>query len=332
MTSFMRFTHILCPTDYSQPAASGLEHAIALAGWYDARVTVLHVCSGTPDEADRTHLLQTVAAARDPRASTPLDTALMQGDPARSILREAERLSADLLVMGTHGTSGFKRLILGSVTEKVLRQAAAPVLTVPPAAASMHAHLPFERVLCAVDFSPCSLSALEYARSVAAQSGACLIAVHALEWPWEEPPAPDFEELPAVERAALRAFRRRREQEAGERLAAMVASGERCGVLARVAHGKAYAAVLRVAAEEHADLIVLGVRGRGGAERAFFGSTTNHVVRQAGCPVLTVYSRSPASSIHWPISPRTGSSSISRPGSTSPHQGGQHDSRGRSSL
>jgi nucleotide-binding universal stress UspA family protein len=60
-------------------------------------------------------------------------------------------------------------------------------------------------------------------------------------------------------------------------------------MVARVVHGKAYGAVLRVAAEESVDLIVLGVRGRSGADRALFGSTTNQVVRQAACPVLTIH-------------------------------------------
>ena len=285
----MRFRNILCPTDYSEPAASALEHAAAIAGLYQARVTVLHVSTRAPGEADRERLLREAATLRDAPPPASVEVELAEGDPARAILIEAERLPADLLVMGTHGTSGFKRFILGSVTERVLRQAAAPVLTVPPLAGT-HANLPFRRVLCCVDFSACSLSALDYARSLARESDACLITLHALEWPWDEPPAPDFDELPAVERAALRAFRRRREQEAIERL---VAIGDGCRVRARVEHGKAYTTVLRVAAEEHADLIVLGVGGRSGADRALFGSTTNHVVRQASCPVLTIYGGQP---------------------------------------
>jgi nucleotide-binding universal stress UspA family protein len=203
-------------------------------------------------------------------------------------LSESERLAADLVVMGTHGMSGVKRFVLGSVTERVLRQAPAPVLTVPPSAATT-ANLPFRRVLCGVDFSACSLSALEHARSIAAESGACPIAVHVLEWPWDEPPAPSFEELPPAERAALRAFRHRREREAGERLAAVAAVGDGRRILARVVHGKAYAALLRVAADERADLIVLGVGGRSGPDRALFGSTTNQVVRRACCSVLTIH-------------------------------------------
>ena len=284
MTLFMRFTHILCPTDYSEPAAAALERAIAIAGWYKARVTVLHVCSGPPAESDRARLAQEAATGRAARAAVPLEVALADGDPARSILSEAERLQADLLVMGTHGASGFKRFILGSVTEKVLRQAAAPLLTVPPAAGP-NANPPFRRVLCGVDFSTCSLVALEYAHSLARESGASLIVLHALEWPWEEPPAPSFDELPAAEAGALRAYRCRREQEASRRLASLLQDEAEY----RVVHGKAYAAVLRAAAEERADLIVLGVGARSDTDRALFGSTTNQVVRRASCPVLTIH-------------------------------------------
>jgi hypothetical protein len=68
-------------------------------------------------------------------------------------------LSADLLVLGTRGTSGFEHLVLGSVAERVLRHAPCPVLTVPPLGVGT-SRLPFERVLCAIDFSNCSVAAL----------------------------------------------------------------------------------------------------------------------------------------------------------------------------
>jgi nucleotide-binding universal stress UspA family protein len=281
----MLFTHVLCPTDYSEPAEAALGHAVAVAAWYKARVTVLHVCGRSPDETDRGRLLREAATVHDAeRAIAPLEVLLTEGDPARSILSEAERLPADLLVLGTHGTSGFKRFILGSVTEKVLRQALIPVLTVPPYA-GRQASLPFRLVMCGVDFSASSRPALKYARSLADECGASLIVLHVLEWPWEEPPAPPFDQLPASEAAALRAYRCRREQEASRQLRALAPDGADL----RVVHGKPYAAILQIAADERADLIVLGIGGRSGADRALFGSTTNHVVRRATCPVLTIH-------------------------------------------
>jgi nucleotide-binding universal stress UspA family protein len=61
-----------------------------------------------------------------------------------------------------------------------------------------------------------------------------------------------------------------------------------CETVPLVTRGKAYAEILRVAAERQADLIVLGVHGRGPVDRLVFGSTTQHIVRRATCPVLTV--------------------------------------------
>lgn len=62
------------------------------------------------------------------------DIVLAHGNPAKQILSAAQLLPSDLIIMGTHGTSGFVHLVLGSVTEKVLRQAPCPVLTIPPRA------------------------------------------------------------------------------------------------------------------------------------------------------------------------------------------------------
>ena len=288
---FMLITHILCPTDFSEAAANALEHAVAIAGCYKARLTVLHVGMAAATESDVARLHRETAAAAEltEAAGGVLDVVVADGDPAQTIVSEAQQQPADLLVMGTHGLGGFQRFILGSVTEKVLRKAATPVLTVPPLAGGT-AHLPFQKMLCGIDFSPCSLSALQYARSLARESRAALIVVHSLEWPWEEPPAPAFDELPPAEATALQTYRRTRELQATERLVTLASTGAgaECRVACRVVHGKAYAAVLRVAEEEHADLIVLGVGGRTGTDRAVFGSTTNQVVRQATCPVLTI--------------------------------------------
>jgi nucleotide-binding universal stress UspA family protein len=85
-----------------------------------------------------------------------------------------------LIVMGTHGTSGFQHLVLGSVTERVLRKAACPVLTVPPRAHAT-SRIPFSRLLCAIDFSESSLVALQFALSLAEESDARLTMLHVLE-------------------------------------------------------------------------------------------------------------------------------------------------------
>ena len=208
-------------------------------------------------------------------------TAAVEGRPARAIVQYAEETAADLIVMGTHGHGGFERLFLGSVTEKVLRKARCPVLTVGPRA--VDERLPsFARILCALDFSDASLRALDYAVSLAREARSVLHVVHVVDWPAEhDVTAPGFE---------LEDFRRHLADHAFLRLRATIPEASRGQSAAEevVTFGKAHAAILRIAAEKRSDLIVLGVRGRGAIDLTLFGSTAHHVVRGATCPVLTV--------------------------------------------
>ena len=189
--------------------------------------------------------------------------------------------------MGTHGAGGFEHLVLGSVTEKVLRKASCPVLTVPPHAQTTST-LPFRRLICGVDFSDSSVAALDLACSLAEESDASLTVVHVIEWPWAEPPAPVFQELPPEQAAPLAEYRRYRETSATNRLKGLVPDSLRDRRAdTQIVHGKSYVEILRLAAERGADLIVMGVHGRHAADLMLFGSTTNQVVRRATCPVLT---------------------------------------------
>jgi nucleotide-binding universal stress UspA family protein len=200
----------------------------------------------------------------------------------REVLAQADRLGSDLIVIGTHGRSGFQRLFLGSTAEKVLRKARCPVMTVPPQApnAMPRGPAPFTRILCAVDFSTSSSLALDYAMSLAEESGAALMLVHVIEviplYYDLSPPA--VVDLAAWTNAALVQLRE------------MVPAGvrSRCAVKEVVETGKPYRRVLALAAESDTDLIVMGVQGRSAADLFFFGSTTHHVVREAGCAVLTL--------------------------------------------
>ena len=294
MTS-CRLRRILCPVDASEPSAEAARQAIAFARWSGAHITALHVDAlinlANPEllsrvvEQQREWMRLQFRAALDARIN--VDLVASTGAPAQEIIAHAAELPADLIVIGTHGLGGFRHLVLGSVAEKVLRCAPCPVLTVPPRSVAT-ARLPFEHVLCAIDFSDCSLAALEFAMTTALGSGASLTLAHVLEWPWEEPPPPNFDELPKAEATALRVYRQRREQDALARLHALAPEGlhDRCHV--RVSHGRSYVEILRLAGEERADLIVLGVHGRNPVDLALFGSTTNQIVRRATCPVLTL--------------------------------------------
>jgi len=241
-----------------------------------------------PGEVDRVvEEVRTFATAAGCRPGVPVVVDV--GRPDFEILKRAAEDKADLIVMGTHGSSGFSHLVLGSVTEKVLRQAPCPVLAVPPGARASSA-VPFRQVVCAVDFSDWSVAALDLAASLAHETGAGLTAVHTIEWPWREPPPPTLTDLPPEQAAALLEFRRYTSERAASRLRDVVrdAVAGRCGAATEIAHGKPHVELVRVASARQADLIVIGVHGRSALDLAVFGSTTNQVIRHATCPVLIV--------------------------------------------
>ena len=296
-------THILCPIDFSDYSRHALHHAAALAKWYRATLTLLHVQPPMAIPAGPPEVLPTLVMTRDQQqqlvaslrnmVATEVGESVLthvdaiEGNPANEILERAKRIPADLIVMGTHGATGFERLLLGSVTEKVLRKATCPVLTVPRGMPDVMPLPPlFKRILCAVDFSDCSMRALKYATSLAQEADACLTVAHVFELEGTLPA--DWREVltPRSIRQELIAI----EDERREKLAHAVPErvNDYCTVETVMASGTPYREILRLAAEKKSELIVIGVHGRHAADLMFFGSTANHVVRQATCPVLTV--------------------------------------------
>jgi nucleotide-binding universal stress UspA family protein len=291
---------ILCPVDFSPYSRHALEHAAAIAKWYDSEVVLLHVMPTPmqmipPPGCGIAATVPIVIPEEEQRLKGELDAFLKPvapgmrrpdlrveiGGPVWRILECAADLPADLIVMGTHGHSGFERLMLGSVTERVLRKAPCPVLTVPRAVESTDPDRPlvFKRIVCPIDFSEGSLKGLRYALSFAEENDACLTLLHVIERAEaaDEPPStlPDsYEYLEAV---------------ASKRLASIVPAEATawCRLDKVIRVGKPYREILRVATERKADLVVMGVLGRGAVDLALFGSTTQHVVRSATCPVLT---------------------------------------------
>jgi nucleotide-binding universal stress UspA family protein len=299
---------ILCPVDYSEFSRRALDHAVTIAKWYNATITVFHVSSFVPVVAygpagpipapimltpdNRARILDALRqfAEAEGGSSVPLECDVAEGNAATEILAKSEAMSSDLLVLGTHGLSGFDRFMLGSVTEKVLRKATCPVLSVPSRAPDV-VPIPsalFHRILCAIDFSDCSMHALTYAASLAQETDARLTVLNVVEQPFS--PASDRDEGPMGLPHALREYITSVEAECREALAKAVPESVRayCRVETLVGEGKPYREILRVANEQKSDLIVMGVRGRGAADLLLFGSTVQHVVRQAVCPVLTL--------------------------------------------
>jgi nucleotide-binding universal stress UspA family protein len=290
--------HILCPLDLSDVSRHALDHAVLLSRWYKARMTGLHVWNpivlpttafsfvGPPVPSvpfeERARVQQEVAEMLGRAGAMDAEVLVQNGRPANQILECAAAIPADVIVMGTHGSSGFEHLLLGSVTEKVLHRAACPVLTVPPQARAT-SKLPFRRILCPVDFSDPSLAALEFALSLAQEGDADLIILHVFEWPADGEPL-------VTRSFSVPEYLLIRERDAKTKLDDIIPESVRawCRPVTRVAHGKAYHEIIGVAAEESADLIVMGVHGGNALDLMLFGSTTNQVVRRATCPVLTL--------------------------------------------
>jgi nucleotide-binding universal stress UspA family protein len=296
---------ILCPVDFSDYSRHAVHHAVALARWYQSTITLLHVQSPVAVPAGPPEVLPTLILSREQRQellaslkqlvtaeagdAVPIEVDVAEGNPAREIVDRAKSSTSDLIVMGTHGASGFERLLLGSVTEKVLRKAPCPVMTVPPRAQDVMPIPPlFKRILCAIDFSDASMRALKYAMSLAQEADARLTVVHAFELEGTMPENWRNTLTPPSIRKELVTL----EQERRDKLAQAVPDSVRsyCEVETAMVSGTPYREILQLAEQKQSELIVLGVHGRSAADLFFFGSTANHVVRQATCPVLTVRS------------------------------------------
>lgn len=300
------FTKILCPLDLSDFSKRAFEHGLVLARWYDAEVVALHVFSSWVPPGDLSTYpawmrqvpqarVQIDAELRDqlqPAVDAGIEAPLVtrQGEPSAEILACARSMNADLIVLSTHGRSGFDRLALGSVTEKVLRKASCPVLVVPVEREDKEREperkAPFagyRRIVCAEDFSDQSIRALDFAVSLAEHGRAALTLVHVVEVADD----PDVQVGGTSPLATLRRERVERAAASLRRLAAeRTASGAKLEEVVRL--GTAHREILAVAEETGADLVVMGVRGRGAIDMTLFGSTTNQVVRRARCDVLTV--------------------------------------------
>jgi len=296
------FTHILCPTDLSESSVRPLTYAAALARWYKSKLTVLHVVPTfdpipmrSPSIAGdfqlvypvpREQVLEELRRFADAAGvgSDEASLAAEPGDPSRSIVDQAVAIPADLVVMGTHGRSGFERLLLGSVAEKVLRTAPCPVLLVPPhLTAAIPDDVRFKNILCPMDFSSGAMQALGFALDLARQADGSVTVLHVVEWLVEDEPRTQAHfNVPE--------YRQQLIEDARRRMKALVAEEPRnwSAIQDLVVSGRAHREVLRVASESATDLIVMGAQGRGGLGLALFGSTTQQVVRGATCPVMTV--------------------------------------------
>jgi nucleotide-binding universal stress UspA family protein len=307
----IQLNRILCPVDFSDCSKRALDHAVAIASWYEAELSVLHVFADRPSidmlptpviqprrPPVQAGLERTQEVARDLHRfirtvtieGVVVEEAVQEApDVAAEILAQARVRKADLLVLGSHGRSGVKQLLLGSVTERVMRTSETPTMVVPirvDHVAFGHA-APFKRILCPVDFSTSALNALTDAMALAEEADAILTIVHVIDI------SPELREAAEEAGFPIAQVRINTEASCRLRLEALVPDSVRgySAVDTVVAEGKPATEILRLADERNADLIVMGVHGRGAADLLLFGSKTHEVIRAGRCPVLAVRSR-----------------------------------------
>lgn len=301
----MTVREVLVPTDFSECGEAALPHAVAWARRHRARLHVLHVGAFDPenpfDPAHHVDDAESMWAELRERAEEEIGESLARvgppdldvvraveraPSPARGILDYADRHAIDLVVMGTHGRRGFRSLLIGSVTEEVIREAAVPVLAVrerelvePP--------VPPSRIVVPLDFSDAAVPTVRTAREIAAPFHAELLLLHVIE----EVLVPDFyyPAAPALYGPELRS-------EAGDRLheTFVAAGGPAVRVTYHVIGGRAALDIPRFVEEHAADLVVMPTHGLSGVERLLLGSTTDKVLRRAACPVLVLPGRTTA--------------------------------------
>jgi nucleotide-binding universal stress UspA family protein len=292
----IQIKRILCPIDFSEYSEHALRYAMKMARWYDASLQVLHVMppmgpigssalAATGYQLVRNNLKNTIERWQDPEVDVAAEL-VESASTTEMIMRRADALDVDLIVAGSHGRRGVRRMLLGSVMEPLLHRCGQPVLVVPAGLnqSSLERPVAFSRIICGVDFSEASLTALAYALSIAEECDAQLTMVNAIEMPPElinPPQPPDFN---------IEAARGEVEAERLTKLRALIPEHARdyCTVETAVVEGGASRQLLRLAGERQADLVVLGVHGRKALDLAVFGSNAKDVVTRAHCPVLIV--------------------------------------------
>ena len=278
---------ILCATDFSAHSQSVLAHAAVIARRYRSKLYVVHVIPtdvyrSVPAEVMGEALKQTRGYVQDAMRNQlaleflqrlPNEAVVREGSVTSELLKLADELKAALLVIGTRAHHGLERLLEGSVAEEVFRQAPCPVLVVPPAAGEQSG-IPIRTVLFPTSFSENSLRAAPYAFSLARRHRARLILLHV---------SPEGTSSSEEDLVRLRA--------AGEeRLRALLPAkgGPSNEPSFYVEFGPVAERIVRVAVENRADLVVLGIATARAAAAHLAEGDAYKIVGAAPCPVLTI--------------------------------------------
>jgi len=291
--------HILCATDFSDFSNHAIPYGIALAKEFKAKLFLCHVIDLSSAaiygeavlaleeqqkrmtkyaEDEMTELMSKEAVDWEPLIAV--------GNAAHEIARLAGEKQADITVAASHGRAGLKRLILGSVTERLMRTLPCPLLVVRSPERGFLAPadqaITLKKICVGCDFSPDSSLAFHYGLSLAQEFQASLHLVHVLQ-----PPLYEHMEKPAESKEPSQ---KELKNVLKKKLEDMVPEEARtwCEPVTTLLAGQPHEELTKYAVVNDIDLIILGVRGHSLVETVFVGSTTDRVMRRAPCPVLSV--------------------------------------------
>jgi nucleotide-binding universal stress UspA family protein len=297
--------HLLVATDLSAIADAALERAIAFAARDGAKITLAYAEQRyvpTPELSEtETEALATLAATQGTVADDALeerrqqvrdagvevDVIARKGNPDDLIPEIASEVDADLVVLATHGRTGIKRFLLGSVAEHVVRRS--PVSVLVTRGTTVEA-AEYRRILVGTDFSPGADKALRQAIALSAP-GAEIEVAHV----WQYPPGTWGLGTLADHTKAMEALRSALTNGAAERGAKILELYKDCGRQLRfeLLHGPAASVLTGRAESTHRDLIAVATHGYRGFRRLLLGSVAEATVRHAPCSVLAAHAEHP---------------------------------------
>jgi nucleotide-binding universal stress UspA family protein len=278
---------ILVPVDFSATSKMAVNYGLSLALEFQAKLVLAHIVVYEPrayDEA-KAHLLELIPA--ESREKLNFEIIVKSGDVREEILGIVKDIDIDLVVMGTHGRSYIERMLLGSVTERMLRKLPVPVLTVSHLDPEREMHkpgpVPLRQILYATDLSDDSEPGLSFAIRIARELDAGLTVTHVVDPIKPTLFSPEMTTYLSEFSVNIRA-------EAEERLNRFVAlqSDGTVPTTTVLADGFPAETINKIAAKCKADLIVINLQSRGLLDRALLGSTAERVIRTATVPVLSL--------------------------------------------
>lgn len=273
------FDRLLIATDGSDCARRAAKYGIELADVYGADVHVVSVYRGD-DAQGRAALDEIADLAAD--AGVAVDTELLSGKPAKSIVDYADQTGADLVVVGRRGRSGVRERLLGSITERVLRRSGPPVLTVSGSEMSADTGTAYGDVLVTTDGSDLAAEAGPYAADLAGRFDAILHVLNAVDVQAE---AGVFD-AGGVDREYIERLETKGHEAVDDLIAGIDATD--LDVREAVVRGYAPEVIAEYVAENGVDLVVMSSEGQSNLAGQQLGTVAGRVLRTVDRPVLVV--------------------------------------------